>query len=74
MKTFIVEEVLTDYYDGIMIVKAEDEEQAIEILLRKIKNDVEKKIYYVSPEDIVKVKCNMRELIDNEAIIIEGGM
>ena len=71
--TFVVEEILTDYYDGIIIIKADSKEKAISEILEIVSTEVDKDRIYVSASDIEKIKTKIRELDDDEYIMLQGG-
>ena len=77
MKTYVVEETLCDYTCGAIVVKAENVDEAIKLILKEF-NDYN--LYndgYNDPPNINKnkkyLKSKIRELKDNEVLCIWGG-
>ncbi len=89
MRTFIVEDVLWGFNGGTIIVKAENEDEAIRLIKEQYKydfNDFYKdcgKYYYEFPPPCYEhfekkdaegcLRCKMRELDENEVIFDWGG-
>ena len=82
MKTFVVEDVLRDYTPGLIVVKAEDKEEAIKIIMKEFsshdfvddcfgyKNCSE---YALNENNEGCIRCKLRELKDNELVYVYGG-
>jgi hypothetical protein len=64
MKTFVAEGVLTDFTDGLVVVKAANMEEAVKLI-----NDVNSGLTYYEDEVI----SALRELKDNEIVFVRGG-
>ena len=62
MKTFVAEGVLCDYTCGMVVVKATNKEEAINL----IKNDV-------ASYDVGDVLSTLRELKEGEVVMVYGG-
>lgn len=75
MKTYVAEEVLTSWTDGLIVVKAENKQKAMEI----IKNELEYEDFFDDcgyKEDCKNEHClkhRLRELKDNEIVYVHGG-
>ncbi len=78
MKTFYVDNILCDYSCGILIVSAENKEEAIKILLDKDNQGYkEGKPGYIlgkyDEDDVKKIINDMQELKPNQIIAVHGG-
>lgn len=71
MKTYVVENILCDYTCGLIVVKAKNKEDAIEMII----NEIHDPVFYCEHE-IDNRKClreKIRELNDNEIVYVKGG-
>ncbi|WP_298339975.1 hypothetical protein [Ferrimicrobium sp.] len=82
MKTFVAEDVLRDYTPGLIVVKAEDKEEAIKIIMKELSTylfiddcvgDKNCREYGVIEGNIDCLRCKLRELKDNELVYVYGG-
>lgn len=75
MKTYVAEDVLTSWTSGLIVVKAENIDEAIKLILKEF--DYDDLCCGESGEDDNKnkecLKKKMRELKDNELVYIYGG-
>ena len=75
MKTYVAEEVLTSWTDGLIVVRAENKQKAMEI----IKNELKYENFFDDcgyEEDCKNERClkhRLRELRDNELVYVHGG-
>ena len=82
MKTFVVEDVLSDYTPGLIVVKAEDKEEAIKLIMKELNyanfcddciDDKECEEYVLNNDNKGCLSCKLRELKDNEVVYVYGG-
>ena len=82
MKTFVMENVLTDYTSGLIVVKAEDKEKAIKIIMKEFPThdfvddclgDKNCSEYALNDNNEGCLRCKLRELKDNELVYVYGG-
>ncbi len=64
MKTFVIEDTLYDYTSGLIVVKAKNLKEAIELINK------DNRLSYTS--DYLNIG-NIRELKDNEIVYVIGG-
>ena len=77
MKTYVAEEVLTSWTDGLIVVKAENKQKAMEMIKKEFSN------FFINffddcgyEEDCKNERClkhRLRELKDNELVYVHGG-
>ena len=79
MKTFVMEDVLTAYTSGLVVVKAKNKEKALKIILKEF--SVDDFIYACVGDEKCSgehnnldcIRCKLRELKDNELVYVYGG-
>ena len=70
MKTFVVEDVLTDYTSGLIVVKAKNKKEALKLIA------TDQQLSYHDFTDDCGAGCladKIRELKDNEVVYVYGG-
>ena len=87
MKTFIAENVLCDWNCGMIVVKAENKNEAVKLVMEELKKELGEYRASILYEDCYEdeyseyrknkdnegcLKCKLRELQDNEVIYMEG--
>lgn len=68
MKTFYLEGVLSDYTDGLIVVRATNKEKAMEIILEHFGHRDE-----FQESSLEDRKANLSELTENELVYVFGG-
>ncbi len=61
MKTFVVEHVLCDYGCGLIVVKAKDKSEAVELICKEWESERK------------EIEENIRELGNREVVYVGGG-
>ena len=75
MKTYVAEEVLTSWTDGLIVVKAENKQKAMEIIKNELKYEdfFDECGYEEDCKSERYLKHRLRELKDNELVYVHGG-
>lgn len=76
MKTYVAEEVLTSWTDGLIVVKAENKKKAMEIIKDEFTDLIDFFDDCGYEEDCKNEHClkhRLRELKDNELVYVYGG-
>lgn len=87
METFVATEVLWNWGAGMIVVKAEDKDEAVKLVMEELKKELGEYRASILYEDCYEdeyseyrdnkdnegcLKCKLRELQDNEVIYMEG--
>ena len=70
MKTFVAENVMIDYTPGLIVVKAKNKKEAIELVLKEVHFD---RICDDTYDNKLCLSNKLRELKDNEVVYVVGG-
>lgn len=73
MKTFVAEDVLTDYTPGLIVVKAKNKKEAIELVLKEVCFDPICDEDGIDYDNKLCLSNKLRELKDNEVVYVVGG-
>ena len=76
MKTFVMEDVLTAYTSGLVVVKAKNKEKAMEMIKKEFLPFIDFFDNCGYEEDCKSSRClkhRLRELKDNELVYVYGG-
>ena len=76
MKTYVAEEVLTSWTDGLIVVKAENKQKAMEMIKKEFLHFIDFFDNCGYEEDCKSSRClkhRLRELKDNELVYVYRG-